>query len=429
MTRHGSTTYRSARGAFAVVVLVVACTHDPTRAMPDPTLSTPLGDACRTGAGSVDACVDLGGTFVGSTGAPGSPSSNFDVYLYDATTGTRLTLTRLGAGLPAAGGYRLAPPHGYVADGLFTMTYAEGHGDSARTFISREGGVEILEASSELVRGRFRFAATPGAAWRGPGDTVWTAVDVRAPDGPMRTFGGTFTARRGNYGIGCAGTGGPSVLVEVRDHLGQPAAFGTTIVIQEGAFRDSVDGQRNFGDPFGSGLRVGAGERRVGIYDVRLYRPGYRRVTLTGVRAPGDVRCGYAHPSDIRAVTLELLPDAPPVRAVVVSTDVGLGWPGLRARLLARVDASPGVSAALRWTSSDTTVAKLADPTDSSVVVVSQCRRKEGVATITATSVVRPQSRGTARVTVFATPTSSQGVTGQPKADIEACLAQFARGG
>lgn len=219
------------------------------------------------------------------------------------------------------------------------------------------------------------------------------------------------------------------MLVEVRDHLGQPAAFGTTIVIQEGAFRDSVDGQRNFGDPFGSGLRVGAGERRVGIYDVRLYRPGYRRVTLTGVRAPGDVRCGYAHPSDIRAVTLELLPDAPPVRAVVVSTDVGLGWPGLRARLLARVDASPGVSAALRWTSSDTTVAKLADPTDSSVVVVSQCRRKEGVATITATSVVRPQSRGTARVTVFATPTSSQGVTGQPKADIEACLAQFARGG
>jgi hypothetical protein len=40
----------------------------------------------------------------------------------------------------------------------------------------------------------------------------------------------------------CTGTGGPSVMVEVRDPKGRPAAIGTTIVIQDGAFKDSVDG-------------------------------------------------------------------------------------------------------------------------------------------------------------------------------------------
>lgn len=41
---------------------------------------------------------------------------------------------------------------------------------------------------------------------------------------------------------GCTGTGGPSVIVKVRDQLVRPAAVGTTIVIQDGTFRDSVDG-------------------------------------------------------------------------------------------------------------------------------------------------------------------------------------------
>jgi hypothetical protein len=33
----------------------------------------------------------------------------------------------------------------------------------------------------------------------------------------------------------CAGTGGPSVMVRVRDERARPAAFGTTIVIHDGA--------------------------------------------------------------------------------------------------------------------------------------------------------------------------------------------------
>jgi hypothetical protein len=111
---------------------------------------------------------------------------------------------------------------------------------------------------------------------------------------------------RGVYG--CSGTGGPSVVVRVRDQRGRPAAFGTTIVIQDGAFRDSVDGAHPLSE-----LTVGAGERRPGTYQVRLYKPGYKPVELTNVKAPGDTLCHYATPTDIRDVTLEVLPNAPRV--------------------------------------------------------------------------------------------------------------------
>ena len=102
----------------------------------------------------------------------------------------------------------------------------------------------------------------------------------------------------------CAGTGGPSVVVRVHDERGRPAALGTTIVIQQGSFKDSIDGARAaFSD-----VAVGAGERRPGIYEVRLYKPGYKPVVLHDVKAPGDTICHYATPSDIRDVTLERMP-------------------------------------------------------------------------------------------------------------------------
>jgi len=97
----------------------------------------------------------------------------------------------------------------------------------------------------------------------------------------------------------CVGTGGPSVIVRVRDEYGRPAAAGTTIVIQDGAYRDSVSGTRVL-----SNLIVGEGERRPGIYEVRLYKTGYQPVVLHDVKAPGDTVCHYAEPTDIRDVTL-----------------------------------------------------------------------------------------------------------------------------
>jgi hypothetical protein len=88
-------------------------------------------------------------------------------------------------------------------------------------------------------------------------------------------------------------------MVRVRDERGRPAAAGTTIVIQDGAYRDSVDGAHALSD-----LMVGAGERRPGTYEVRLYKPGYQPVVLHDVKAPGNSDCHYAEPTDIRDVTL-----------------------------------------------------------------------------------------------------------------------------
>ena len=194
-------------------------------------------------------------------------------------------------------------------------------------------------------------------------------------------------------GKACTGTGGPSVMVEVRDSKGRPAAIGTTTVIQDGAFKDSVDGARSLSE-----LHVRAGERRPGRYEVRLYKPGYRPVVLRDVMAPGDEHCRYAEPTDVRKITLELLPDAPNVCSVVVlSPGMVFGLPGLEHQLRAVVDANAGVSDAVRWTSSDTTVATIS----AAGMLRSACRATTGQAVITATSVADPRARGRASVMVL----------------------------
>jgi hypothetical protein len=191
----------------------------------------------------------------------------------------------------------------------------------------------------------------------------------------------------------CVGTGGPSVMVEVRDAKGRPAAIGTTIVIQDGAFKDSVDGAHARGE-----LHVGAGERRPGRYEVRLYKPAYRPVVLRDVMAPGDEQCRYAEPTDVRTVTLELLPNAPNVRSVVVlPPGMGFGLPNLEHQLRAVVDADSSVSNAVRWTTSDTTVATIS----AGGLLRTACRATTGTAVITATSIVDPKVRGHASVTVW----------------------------
>jgi hypothetical protein len=191
----------------------------------------------------------------------------------------------------------------------------------------------------------------------------------------------------------CVGTGGPSVMVEVRDPQGRPAAIGTTIVIRDGAFKDSVDGARALSE-----LHVGAGERRPGRYQVSIYKPGYKPVVLHDVMAPGDEHCRYAEPTDVRKVTLELLPNAPKVRSVVVlPPGMGFGLPDLELQLRAIVDAEPDVSHGVRWTSSDTGVATVS-PTG---ILRSKCRATMGKAVITATSVADARVRGQASVTVW----------------------------
>ena len=203
------------------------------------------------------------------------------------------------------------------------------------------------------------------------------------------------------------GTGGPSVVVEVRDQAGRPAATGTTIVIQDGAYRDSVDGANAW-----SALSVGAGERRPGRYEVRLYKAYHKPVVLKDVMAPGDSACKYAEPTDIRRVTLELVPGAPLVRSVVVlPPGAGLGGPRYTLEAYAIVDASTGTSRAVRWSSSDTSVVRIVPTSDTSAIVCP--RPRDGNVQIVATSRADPRVRGAGRVSVML----SLGSTGRSAID------------
>jgi hypothetical protein len=182
----------------------------------------------------------------------------------------------------------------------------------------------------------------------------------------------------------CVGTGGPSVVVEVRDAMGNRAATGATLEIRDGTFRDSSKYSWD-------GLHLGAGERRPGIYDALITKPWYKSVRIHGIKAPGDTICHYATPSDIRSVTLEVLPGAPPVRQVRVFPPLqALGVPEWPEQMSVYVDAKPGVSQAVSWSSSDTRVVKVL-PTG---VIIPQCRRGPGTARVIARSVADPRIQG-----------------------------------
>ncbi|MEW5926143.1 MAG: Ig-like domain-containing protein [Gemmatimonadota bacterium] len=349
-----------------------------------------------------------------------------------AEGGLHVGIARYGAGRPGPGRYPLAPLNRADPGGRFyaTLTTGGGRGDAAgdtvRAYVSVAGELVVTESSGERVAGSFRFTgAEYSARWRPAGRRGSGSPDRVEPGAPTVEVRGTFTAGRfrPEEMVACAGTGGPSVVVEVRDAEGRPAAIGTTIVIQEGEFRDSVPGTRAWDE-----LRVGAGERRPGTYEVRLYKPGYQPAVLRGVRAPptGNPRCNYAEPSDVRRVTLRPLPDAPPVRSVVVlPPSAGLGAPGIEVPMTAVVDAAPGVSRAVRWSSSDTTVATVTPDG----IVRSRCRRTPGEATITATSVAEPRVRGQGRVSVSAATPMPGLHPPEAAAKLEACLESLRRAG
>jgi hypothetical protein len=76
----------------------------------------------------------------------------------------------------------------------------------------------------------------------------------------------------------CLGTPGPSVIVAVRDAMGNPAAIGATLEIRDGTFRDSS----KRGDSQ-DGLHVEAGGGRPGIYDALITKPWYKSVRVNGI--------------------------------------------------------------------------------------------------------------------------------------------------
>jgi hypothetical protein len=189
--------------------------------------------------------------------------------------------------------------------------------------------------------------------------------------------------------VPCEGPGPPAVVVDVRDDLGRPAALGTKLVVRDGSYADSAEGEWDL-------LTIDAAENRPGVYRVRISRPWYSDVEKN-VAVPGD-RCGVK--TSVRvAVSLNRVPGAPPMRNVFVHPRRDWSYYAGRTRdYRAVVDADPGVDTMVAWTIDDTTVASLT----STGRATAQCRTSYGDAVITATSNADPNVRGLGYLRVYA---------------------------
>lgn len=189
----------------------------------------------------------------------------------------------------------------------------------------------------------------------------------------------------------CARPGIPSVITDIRDAEGQPTAIGAIVTIT------GHDGFEASGEGYGDSLRVAVGESRGGTFDIVATKPWHSPAELKSVKVPED-KCGVEAPTHV-ALTLPLLPNAPPVRQVVASPGgYGFGWGNLQVTLVAFVEAAPGVSTEVQWSSRDTSVAVVTP----GGVLTSRCRDAFGRTWIVAASVPDPSVQDSVRVGVFA---------------------------
>lgn len=108
----------------------------------------------------------------------------------------------------------------------------------------------------------------------------------------------------------CPAVGKISVIAEVVDSDGRPAAVGATVTISKRGLTASEEG-------FSHPLLVHVWAQNAGgIFDIRVTKPWHEEARISEVYVPVGP-CGVLEPTTAR-VTLSELPDAPPVRQVVL---------------------------------------------------------------------------------------------------------------
>jgi hypothetical protein len=185
----------------------------------------------------------------------------------------------------------------------------------------------------------------------------------------------------------CAGVGFPAIRVEVRRADGRAIAAGATLIVTDGAFKQTTV-------ETWSALTLDAADNRTGTYAVEVSKPFYKAVRIDRVSVPGGP-CGANHTVTV-PITLEALPTAPQIRSVsVAQPGVGLSA-GLHNQYTVWVDATPGADTSVTWSLSDPRVATI----DQTGFLTAKCRTTEDILVI-ATSKQDPARRGTGRLGVF----------------------------
>lgn len=196
--------------------------------------------------------------------------------------------------------------------------------------------------------------------------------------------------------VTCALVPIPSVVAEVRDQAGRPAANGATLTIRKGSF---VAEGLGFGK---AALEVSAGQNLPGTFTATVTKPWHRGAVVRNVEVPGGP-CGPEQPARIN-VSIELKPDAPAVRQVVVPPFAfNLGDGNVTTAVQAFVEADSSVSQEARWSTRDSLVVRITPEG----TMTSVCRDSSDSTYVVASAVADPSVKDSVRVNVSATTVGS----------------------
>lgn len=202
-------------------------------------------------------------------------------------------------------------------------------------------------------------------------------------------------------GLACTRGWGPSVVIEIRDALGEPAAIGATVTTRKPGLEVSEEG-------FVDSLRVELFANNAGgAIEVTIAKPWYGEVVLPRVEVP-EGPCGMLEPKVVE-IALASFPDAPPVRQVVLRPSwYGFGGHncGKPNEVAAYLLADPDVPKDLRWVSRDPDVVMVAPGEilpDGSFIgwITPVCRETYGATHVVAMAVADSTVRDSIEVSVW----------------------------
>lgn len=248
-------------------------------------------------------------------------------------------------------------------------------------------GSDVFEIPHDPVVQRPRRAHRPREPERPEPEMVRTLRCPRAGAGASLLLAGSLVAIGCDGGpyhsdqVACPTIAIPSIVVEVVDADGGPAAIGATATISK---KGKVWTGFGFGDPLF--IRVHAGNAG-GVFDVLVEKPWHAESRIEDVNVPAG-ECGVLAPVNVR-MELNLLPDAPAVRQVVLppfAYGFGRVVCGTRHGLIGYVLTDEQTSREMLWESRDPNVVSV-EPGETSTVegssawLIPQCAADSGSST------------------------------------------------
>lgn len=176
------------------------------------------------------------------------------------------------------------------------------------------------------------------------------------------------------------------IVVEVRDPFGRGQAIGTTATVRRS------DGFTPYTEASDT-LRIESAFDLAGSFSVMLTRPYYRDTTITKISVTPN---GCIVNTTTLPVVMQLVPGAPPLRALTLVGAAFLDHAGAQVQLLAHFDADPGTSQAVTWEVDNAALASI----DANGLLTAKCTTAGGTVKVMARSVANTSIWNTVNIGV-----------------------------